>query len=77
VLKSPIPSILVETAFISNPDEETRLNDAATRKKLRTRFFAASRVTLRKIPLYPGDPRVDSLIPGGPRSGFCLVLPMP
>jgi N-acetylmuramoyl-L-alanine amidase len=28
VLKSPdIPSILVETAFISNPDEESRLND--------------------------------------------------
>lgn len=29
VLKSPdIPSILVETAFISNPEEEARLNDA-------------------------------------------------
>jgi len=28
VLKSPdVPSILVETAFISNPDEEKRLND--------------------------------------------------
>ena len=28
VLKSPdIPSILVETAFISNPDEEKKLND--------------------------------------------------
>jgi N-acetylmuramoyl-L-alanine amidase len=28
VLKSPdIPSILVETAFISNPDEEKRLKD--------------------------------------------------
>ena len=30
VLKAPdIPSILVETAFISNPDEERRLNDNA------------------------------------------------
>ncbi len=30
VLKSPdIPSILVETAFISNPEEESRLNDEA------------------------------------------------
>ena len=34
VLKSPIPSILVETAFISNPDEETRLNDAAYQEKI-------------------------------------------
>jgi N-acetylmuramoyl-L-alanine amidase len=30
VLKAPdIPSILVETAFISNPEEEARLNDEA------------------------------------------------
>jgi N-acetylmuramoyl-L-alanine amidase len=34
VLKSPIPSILVETAFISNPDEETRLNDASYQEKI-------------------------------------------
>jgi N-acetylmuramoyl-L-alanine amidase len=35
VLKSPdIPSILVETAFISNPEEERRLNDDAYRAKL-------------------------------------------
>jgi N-acetylmuramoyl-L-alanine amidase len=35
VLKSPdIPSILVETAFISNPQEERRLNDAAYQEKL-------------------------------------------
>lgn len=35
VLKSPdIPSILVETAFISNPNEESRLNDAAYQEKL-------------------------------------------
>ncbi|NNM69537.1 MAG: AMIN domain-containing protein [Gallionella sp.] len=35
VLKSPdIPSILVETAFISNPDEEIRLNDSAYQDKL-------------------------------------------
>jgi N-acetylmuramoyl-L-alanine amidase len=35
VLKSPdIPSILVETAFISNPQEERRLNDAAYQNKL-------------------------------------------
>ena len=35
VLKAPdIPSILVETAFISNPDEEKRLKDAAYQEKL-------------------------------------------
>ncbi|KXU89476.1 N-acetylmuramoyl-L-alanine amidase [Caballeronia megalochromosomata] len=50
VLKAPdIPSILVETAFISNPDEETRLNDDAYRDKMATaimkgikRYFAAN-----------------------------------
>lgn len=35
VLKSPdIPSILIETGFISNPDEAKRLADAAYRRKL-------------------------------------------
>ena len=35
VLKSPdIPSILVETAFISNPEEERKLNDDVYREKL-------------------------------------------
>ena len=37
VLKSPdIPSILVETAFISNPEEERRLNDSEYQDKLVT-----------------------------------------
>ncbi|MEN9543539.1 MAG: hypothetical protein RLZZ598_372, partial [Pseudomonadota bacterium] len=35
VLKAPdIPSILVETAFISNPDEEVRLRDASYQNRL-------------------------------------------
>ncbi|MCB1553113.1 MAG: N-acetylmuramoyl-L-alanine amidase [Xanthomonadales bacterium] len=35
VLRSPdVPSMLVETAFISNPGEEKKLNDAAYRKRL-------------------------------------------
>lgn len=35
VLKAPdIPSILVETAFISNPEEETRLKDEAYQNKI-------------------------------------------
>jgi N-acetylmuramoyl-L-alanine amidase len=34
VLKAPdIPSILVETAFISNPEEERKLRDAAYQHK--------------------------------------------
>jgi len=40
VLKSPdIPSILVETAFISNPEEERRLNDEAYQDTLVTSIF--------------------------------------
>ncbi len=35
VLKAPdIPSILIETAFISNPDEERRLNDADFQERM-------------------------------------------
>lgn len=35
VLRSPdVPSMLVETAFISNPEEEARLNDPAHQKQL-------------------------------------------
>jgi N-acetylmuramoyl-L-alanine amidase len=46
VLKAPdIPSILVETAFISNPDEERRLNDVAYQEKI-------SRAILRGIKNY-------------------------
>jgi N-acetylmuramoyl-L-alanine amidase len=50
VLKAPdIPSILVETAFISNPEEESKLNDDAYREKMANailkgikRYFAAN-----------------------------------
>ena len=35
MLKAPdIPSVLVETAFISNPDEEERLRDSGFQNKL-------------------------------------------
>jgi N-acetylmuramoyl-L-alanine amidase len=41
VLKSPdIPSILVETAFISNPDEEKKLKDSAYQDKLADAILA-------------------------------------
>ncbi len=40
VLKSPdIPSILVETAFISNPEEERRLNSSAYQSKMASAVF--------------------------------------
>ncbi|NBS48728.1 MAG: N-acetylmuramoyl-L-alanine amidase, partial [Betaproteobacteria bacterium] len=50
VLKAPeIPSILVETAFISNPEEERRLNDDAYQQRMVQamlkgikRYFAAN-----------------------------------
>ena len=46
VLKAPqIPSILVETAFISNPDEERRLNDEAYQEKI-------ARAVLRGVKSY-------------------------
>ncbi len=44
VLKSPdIPSILVETAFISNPEEEKRLGDAAYQDRLARAVLAGIR----------------------------------
>uniref|UniRef100_UPI0018FED1B8 N-acetylmuramoyl-L-alanine amidase n=1 Tax=Ideonella sp. A 288 TaxID=1962181 RepID=UPI0018FED1B8 len=44
VLKAPdIPSILVETAFISNPDEETKLRDPAYRRELVEALFTGIR----------------------------------
>ncbi len=55
VLKAPdIPSILVETAFISNPEEEKRLSDDAYQDKLATAivngiksYFASNPATAR------------------------------
>jgi len=50
VLKSPIPSILVETAFISNPDEETRLNDAAYQEKIAHAILRGVKSYIAKSP---------------------------
>ncbi len=59
VLKAPdIPSVLVETAFISNPDEEARLRDAAYQNQLMDalmrgieRYFAKNPPLARNRPL--------------------------
>jgi N-acetylmuramoyl-L-alanine amidase len=51
VLKAPdIPSILVETAFISNPDEEKRLNDEAYQDRLADAILRGIRRYLAKNP---------------------------
>jgi N-acetylmuramoyl-L-alanine amidase len=57
VLKSPdIPSILVETAFISNPDEEKRLNNEAYQDKLARAILDGIRDYFAKHPPRPQSP---------------------
>jgi N-acetylmuramoyl-L-alanine amidase len=54
VLKSPdVPSILVETAFISNPDEEKRLNDEAYQDQLARAILVGIKRYLAKHPPRP------------------------
>ena len=51
VLKAPdIPSILVETAFISNPDEERKLKDNAYQEKLANAIFSGIKRYLAQNP---------------------------
>jgi N-acetylmuramoyl-L-alanine amidase len=69
VLKAPdIPSILVETAFISNPEEEKRLADDAYQDKLARALLAGIKRHLAKYPP-PPRPAVAALAeqPQGPR----------
>ena len=57
VLKSPdVPSILVETAFISNPDEERRLNDEAYQDKLARAILNGIKRYFAKNPPRPQGP---------------------
>jgi N-acetylmuramoyl-L-alanine amidase len=51
VLKAPqIPSILVETAFISNPEEEKRLKDEAYQEKIARAILRGVKTYLSKNP---------------------------
>ncbi len=51
VLKAPdIPSILVETAFISNPDEERKLNDEDYQEKIAQAIFKGIKRYFTKNP---------------------------
>jgi N-acetylmuramoyl-L-alanine amidase len=57
VLKSPeVPSILVETAFISNPQEERRLNDESYQDKLARALLEGIRDFITKHPPRPSSP---------------------
>jgi N-acetylmuramoyl-L-alanine amidase len=57
VLKAPdVPSILVETAFISNPEEEKRLNDQAYQDKLARAILAGIKRYFAKHPPRPQGP---------------------
>ena len=57
VLKAPdIPSILVETAFISNPEEEQRLNDEEYQDKLAQAILGGIRDYFAKHPPRPQSP---------------------
>lgn len=51
VLKAPdIPSVLVETAFISNPDEEARLNEPAYQEKMANALLTGIKAYFAKNP---------------------------
>ena len=51
VLKAPdIPSILIETAFISNPEEEARLNDEAYQDRMAEAILKGIRRYFAKNP---------------------------
>jgi N-acetylmuramoyl-L-alanine amidase len=57
VLKSPdIPSVLVETAFISNPSEEKKLRTPAFQQKLAGGIFRGIKRFLARAPQTPSAP---------------------
>jgi len=57
VLKAPdIPSILVETAFISNPEEEARLRDQKYQRQMATAVFNGIRGYFAKNPPVARNP---------------------
>jgi N-acetylmuramoyl-L-alanine amidase len=57
VLKAPdVPSILVETAFISNPQEEKRLNDEAYQNRLARAILEGIKRYISKHPPRPQSP---------------------
>jgi N-acetylmuramoyl-L-alanine amidase len=67
VLKAPdIPSMLVETAFISNPEEEARLTTPAHQQRLAEAILAGIKAYFRKYPT--AGPSTTVTTAGGARS---------
>ncbi len=80
VLKSPIPSVLVETAFLSNPDEERKLRDRRHQRQIAQGIYnglkrAAPRLLARRAgvptqaarvapPVFASSERVHVVQPG-------------
>ncbi|MCY1246431.1 N-acetylmuramoyl-L-alanine amidase AmiC [compost metagenome] len=59
VLKAPdIPSILIETAFISNPAEERKLNDSAHQEQLANAILRGIKAYFAKNPPLSKNPSV-------------------
>jgi N-acetylmuramoyl-L-alanine amidase len=58
-----VPSILVETAFISNPDEERRLNDERYQDKLARAILEGIKEYVAKHPPRPSGPVTTSPLP--------------
>lgn len=66
VLKSPdIPSMLIETAYISNPGEEIRLRNVAHQAKLAAAIHQGIREYFYSDP--PAGTRVAQMVQGAPR----------
>lgn len=64
VLKAPdIPSILVETAFISNPDEEKRLKDPEYQDKMASAIVSGIKAYFSKNPPLARTTTVASIMP--------------
>jgi N-acetylmuramoyl-L-alanine amidase len=75
VLKAPdVPSILVETAFISNPDEEKRLNDEAYQDQLARAILNGIKRYLHKHPPRPHGPTASGPATFAALPGFPVLL---
>jgi N-acetylmuramoyl-L-alanine amidase len=71
VLKSPdIPSMLVETAFISNPEEEARLITPAHQQRLAEALLAGIKAYFRKYP--PAGPVATTASAVGGGRGYVI-----
>ncbi|OGI48294.1 MAG: hypothetical protein A2151_08165 [Candidatus Muproteobacteria bacterium RBG_16_65_34] len=56
VLKSPVPSVLVETAFISNPNEERKLRDRAHQRRIAQGILDGLKRAMPRLIARRGEP---------------------